>query len=55
MRSMVLAHTRSAEEAGAFVRKLQGLLRRVGSGDGDMEKVGAAAKRICMLAALIAG
>ncbi|BEJ00419.1 hypothetical protein CcaverHIS631_0502760 [Cutaneotrichosporon cavernicola] len=31
-------HMRSAEEAGAFVRKLQGLLRRVGSGDGDMEK-----------------
>ncbi|WRT68671.1 aspartyl/glutamyl-tRNA(Asn/Gln) amidotransferase, B subunit [Kwoniella shivajii] len=29
---------RSAEEAGAFVRKLQGLLRRLGSGDGDMEK-----------------
>ncbi|WVR09360.1 glutamyl-tRNA(Gln) amidotransferase subunit B, mitochondrial [Kwoniella sp. DSM 27419] len=29
---------RSAEEAGAFVRKLQGLLRRVGSADGDMEK-----------------
>ncbi|KAL7422524.1 hypothetical protein Q5752_003172 [Cryptotrichosporon argae] len=29
---------RSAEEAGAFVRRLQGLLRRVGSGDGDMEK-----------------
>ncbi|ORY21365.1 biosynthesis-related protein [Naematelia encephala] len=29
---------RSAEEAGAFVRKLQALLRRVGSGDGDMEK-----------------
>ncbi|GFZ52056.1 carbon-nitrogen ligase with glutamine as amido-N-donor [Saitozyma sp. JCM 24511] len=29
---------RSPEEAGAFVRKLQGLLRRVGSGDGDMEK-----------------
>lgn len=33
-------HMRSAEEAGAFVRKLQALLRRVGSGDGDMEKVG---------------
>lgn len=32
-------HLRSAEEAGAFVRKLQGVLRRVGSGDGDMEKV----------------
>ena len=30
---------RSAEEAGAFVRKLQNLLRRVGAGDGDMEKV----------------
>lgn len=30
---------RSAEEAGAFVRKLQGILRRLGSGDGDMEKV----------------
>lgn len=30
---------RSPEEAGAFVKKLQGLLRRVGSGDGDMEKV----------------
>lgn len=29
----------SVEEAGAFVRRLQGLLRRVGSGDGDMEKV----------------
>ncbi|TXT09206.1 hypothetical protein VHUM_02680 [Vanrija humicola] len=29
---------RSAEEAGAFVRKFQSLLRRVGSGDGDMEK-----------------
>ncbi|KAK8854557.1 glutamyl-tRNA(Gln) amidotransferase subunit B, mitochondrial [Kwoniella newhampshirensis] len=29
---------RSAEEAGAFVKKLQGLLRRVGSADGDMEK-----------------
>lgn len=29
----------SAEEAGAFVRRLQGLLRRIGSGDGDMEKV----------------
>lgn len=28
----------SAAEAGAFVRKLQSLLRRVGSGDGDMEK-----------------
>lgn len=33
-------HMRSSDEAGAFVRKLQGLLRRVGSGDGDMEKVG---------------
>jgi aspartyl-tRNA(Asn)/glutamyl-tRNA(Gln) amidotransferase subunit B len=32
-------HMRSAEEAGAFVRRLQGLLRRIGSGDGDMEKV----------------
>ncbi|RSH77257.1 uncharacterized protein EHS24_003565 [Apiotrichum porosum] len=31
-------HMRSSDEAGAFVRKLQGLLRRVGSGDGDMEK-----------------
>jgi hypothetical protein len=31
---------RSAEEAGAFVKKLQSLLRRIGSGDGDMEKVG---------------
>lgn len=31
---------RSAEEAGAFVRKFQSLLRRVGSGDGDMEKAG---------------
>lgn len=30
---------RSPEEAGAFVKKLQGLLRRVGSADGDMEKV----------------
>ena len=30
---------RSAEEAGAFVRKLQALLRRIGAGDGDMEKV----------------
>ncbi|KAL0247409.1 glutamyl-tRNA(Gln) amidotransferase subunit B, mitochondrial [Cryptococcus tetragattii IND107] len=29
---------RSPEEAGAFVKKLQGLLRRVGSADGDMEK-----------------
>ena len=29
----------SAEEAGAFIRKLQSLLRRLGSGDGDMEKV----------------
>ncbi|WVQ95200.1 aspartyl/glutamyl-tRNA(Asn/Gln) amidotransferase, B subunit [Kwoniella sp. CBS 9459] len=29
---------RSAEEAGAFVKKLQGLLRRLGSADGDMEK-----------------
>ena len=31
---------RCAEEAGAFVKKLQALLRRIGSGDGDMEKVG---------------
>ena len=31
--------SRSAEEAGAFVRKLQSLLRGIGSGDGDMEKV----------------
>jgi aspartyl-tRNA(Asn)/glutamyl-tRNA(Gln) amidotransferase subunit B len=30
---------RSAEEAGAFVRKLQSLLRRLRSGDGDMENV----------------
>jgi aspartyl-tRNA(Asn)/glutamyl-tRNA(Gln) amidotransferase subunit B len=30
---------RSAEEAGMFVKRLQGLLRRLGSGDGDMEKV----------------
>ena len=30
---------RSAEEAGTFVRKLQSLLRRLNSGDGDMEKV----------------
>ncbi|WWC71303.1 aspartyl/glutamyl-tRNA(Asn/Gln) amidotransferase, B subunit [Kwoniella pini CBS 10737] len=29
---------RTSEEAGAFVRKLQGLLKRLGSGDGDMEK-----------------
>ncbi|OXB35654.1 glutamyl-tRNA(Gln) amidotransferase subunit B, mitochondrial [Cryptococcus neoformans] len=29
---------RSPEEAGAFVKKLQGLLRRVRSADGDMEK-----------------
>jgi aspartyl-tRNA(Asn)/glutamyl-tRNA(Gln) amidotransferase subunit B len=29
---------RSAAEAGAFVRRLQSLLRRIGSGDGDMEK-----------------
>ncbi|KAK4689628.1 aspartyl-tRNA(Asn)/glutamyl-tRNA(Gln) amidotransferase subunit B, partial [Tremellales sp. Uapishka_1] len=29
---------RSAEEAGAFVKKLQSLLRRLGAGDGDMEK-----------------
>lgn len=29
----------SAEEAGVFVKRLQGLLRRIGSGDGDMEKV----------------
>ncbi|RXK42267.1 aspartyl/glutamyl-tRNA(Asn/Gln) amidotransferase, B subunit [Tremella mesenterica] len=28
---------RSPNQAGAFVRKLQSLLRRVGSGDGDME------------------
>ena len=35
------ARDRSAEEAGAFVRKLQSLLRRLGSGDGDMEKVSA--------------
>lgn len=46
MRSVSLKHPRSkpltprsAEEAGAFVRKLQSLLRRLGSGDGDMEKV----------------
>lgn len=26
----------SAEEAGLFVKRLQGLLRRIGSGDGDM-------------------
>jgi hypothetical protein len=31
--------SRSAEEAGAFVKKLQSLLRRLGAGDGDMEKV----------------
>ena len=30
---------RSPEEAGAFVKKLQAMLRRLGSGDGDMEKV----------------
>jgi len=30
----------SPKEAGAFIRKLQGLLRRVGASDGDMEKVG---------------
>ncbi|WVN86283.1 aspartyl/glutamyl-tRNA(Asn/Gln) amidotransferase, B subunit [Cryptococcus depauperatus CBS 7841] len=29
---------RSPEEAGAFVKKLQSLLRRIGSADGDMEK-----------------
>ncbi|ORX38272.1 biosynthesis-related protein [Kockovaella imperatae] len=29
---------RSPEEAAAFVRKLQSVLRRIGSGDGDMEK-----------------
>ncbi|TYJ57274.1 glutamyl-tRNA(Gln) amidotransferase subunit B, mitochondrial [Cryptococcus floricola] len=29
---------RTPEEAGAFVKKLQGLLRRAGSADGDMEK-----------------
>ncbi|WVQ72704.1 glutamyl-tRNA(Gln) amidotransferase subunit B, mitochondrial [Cryptococcus sp. DSM 104548] len=29
---------RSPEQAGAFLRRLQGLLRRIGSADGDMEK-----------------
>jgi aspartyl-tRNA(Asn)/glutamyl-tRNA(Gln) amidotransferase subunit B len=33
------ADVRTPEEAGAFVRKLQSMLRRLGSGDGDMEKV----------------
>ena len=30
---------RSPEEAGDYVRKLQGLLRSVGSSDGNMEQV----------------
>jgi Asp-tRNA(Asn)/Glu-tRNA(Gln) amidotransferase B subunit len=38
--SMDSDECRSSEEAGIFVKRLQGLLRRLRSGDGDMEKVG---------------
>lgn len=33
------ADMRSPKEAGAFIRKLQGILRRIKASDGDMEKV----------------